>query len=250
MWLSLSQSEQRSFFVQHFIFKIKSPGQYKRGLQLPKLGCAHARSPSPLRLPAAIRLINHTYGVLKLIKRANYNVQRHVSLEHATKGVLLLGPLRAQLHLELLELHTHLAALRVELGGRRQIGLRLVEVAHAQARLPAPEVCLERGGLKQQRRVARLDGGGEVGELEVALRGVEVARKLDLGRGGRVRRYLCLAPARDREIQGDTGRSREIRAAICASLLPPRASEISPYISVYLPACHRVHRRGPTPARR
>ena len=49
-------------------------------------------------------------------------------------------------------------SLRIELGGGHQIGHRLVEVAHAQARLPAPEVRLERGGLEQQRRVARLDG--------------------------------------------------------------------------------------------
>mmetsp|Transcript_61476 Transcript_61476/g.148047 ORF Transcript_61476/g.148047 Transcript_61476/m.148047 type:complete len:219 (-) Transcript_61476:1677-2333(-) len=117
------------------------------------------------------------------------------SLEHAAESILLLGSLRAQLHLELLELGTHLAALRVELGGGHQVGLGLVEILHAQVRLPAPQVALERGGLEQQRRVARLDGGGEVSELEVALRGVEVARELDLGRGGPVRRYLRLAPA-------------------------------------------------------
>merc|ERR1740130_2064784 len=43
------------------------------------------------------------------------------SLEHAAKGILFLGSLRTQLQLELLELHTHLAALRIDLGGGHQI---------------------------------------------------------------------------------------------------------------------------------
>ena len=35
-------------------------------------------------------------------------------------------------------------------------------------------------------------------------------------------------------MHGDVGRSREIHAASCASLLPPRASEVPRYISAYL----------------
>ena len=72
----------------------------------------------------------------------------------------------------------------------------------------------------------------------MALRGVELARELDLARGGRVRRYLCLAPARCREIYGAIGRYTPLAVPRSCHRVHRRYLAISPYIS--LPAIARI----------